>query len=99
MKYQDKEIIICAAVRFEKHVWRGHRHPDALGAMKNTLSFNMNRKEMNAWGVGNDQGFITSRNRYVDRKQAFEIAKASRQLKVNKNLTSTPGMLYSEDIY
>lgn len=41
------------------------------------------------------QGFLTNKNRFVDRKEAMEIAKKQNQL-----INSNPGrVLFSEDIY
>lgn len=89
----NKEIIICAAVRHDNKVWRGHRHPQALAAMKDTLSYTMNRKEMMEQKVGEDQGFLTSTNRYVNRTEAAQIAREAGQI-THKNIE-----LYSEDLY
>lgn len=73
----ELETIICAAVRFDGKVWRGHRHPHAMAAMHDALSWTMTRKQMTEARVDRDQGFITSRNRYVDRKEAMLIQLAA----------------------
>jgi hypothetical protein len=48
-------------------------------------------------GVGeHEQGFLTSHNRFVDRGEAWEIAKKQNQI---VRVTGGEGTLYSEDIY
>lgn len=42
------------------------------------------------------EGFYTNKDRYVDRYEAWEIAKAAFQI---RRITGHPGRLYSEDIY
>lgn len=90
-----KEIIICAAVKYGEKVWLGHRHFQALQAMKDELSYTMNRKQMQKKGVGNEQGFVTSLNRYVDRIDGYQIALASNQVRPETGKV----LLYSEDLY
>lgn len=90
------EKIICAAVRFQGKVWYGHRHHHALEAMKDELSYVMNRKQMIDQRTGSDQGFVTSEGRYVGREEALEIAKRAGQV-VNSD---TDGQrLFSENLY
>jgi hypothetical protein len=92
-----KERIICAAVRFKDQVWMGHRHTHAMEAMRDQLSYTMNRKEMHEQGVGRDQGFVTSKGRYVGREEAWDIAVKAGQL--NNRKSKTVGYLYSEDVW
>ncbi len=92
-----KEIVICAAVEYNGKVWYGHRHHQALAAMKDTLSYDMSRKDMEAAGVDRNQGFVTSMGRFVDREQAHIIAGEAGQITFNKYNENTK--LYSEDIY
>lgn len=44
-------------------------------------------------------GFLTSRGRFVDRKQAFKIAEAAGQIIQRPDVTPTPGTLYTEDLW
>lgn len=43
------------------------------------------------------QGFLTNKNRFVDRKEGWMIAEKSNQI-INKE-SGTEGFLYSEDLY
>ena len=43
-------------------------------------------------------GFLTSKNRFVDRKEAYEIADSQNQI-VHKSGNLNERILYSEDIY
>lgn len=90
------ETIICAAVRFDGRVWRGHRHPHAMQAMHDALSWTMTRKQMTEAQVDRDQGFVTSLNRYVGREEALAIQKAAGIPCFRGEYGSE---LYSEDLY
>ena len=55
----DREIVICSAViATDGTIVRGHRHGDCMMAIDR-----MGKK------VGQEQGFITSKNRYVSRER------------------------------
>ncbi len=90
-----KKLVICAAVKYKKKVWRGNRHADAIRAMNDELSYTMTRKEMSEKCVSLDQGFITSENKYVDRDEAYKIALNAGQVKKN----TVDSRLFSEDLY
>lgn len=45
------------------------------------------------------QGFLTSKNRFVDRKEGMEIALAADQILPERMRILQEGFLYSEDIY
>ena len=85
------EVCICAAVLTEEEiVIRGHRHRDALRAA--ALASCSPKREETA------QGFITSRNRYVDRTEGMRLQRAAHVKSV------APGgyrgrTLFSEDLY
>ena len=76
-----KEIIICSAIKTGGNVIiKGHRHCDCLMAadrMRTPREFLANRVE----------GFITSKNRFVDRAEGHLIH------------TGKKGKLFSEDLY
>jgi hypothetical protein len=88
-----KEIVICSAVKTkEGKIIRGHRHHNCIYAihdMKLTPAENQH---------GDGQGFITSHNRYVDRKEGLKL-----QLAAGIKSADPGGYrgneLYSEDLY
>lgn len=88
--YRDKEIVICAAVvAADGRIFRGHRHNNCLDLM-----YQLKVKQRPDHEA---QGFITSRNRYVDRKEGLRIQKTA------GIPSNEPGgytnELYSEDLY
>lgn len=90
------EIVICAAIKMpDGYIVRGHRHHHCL----QTASSIPRYAEMRV--SGNDQGFITSRNRYVDRAEglALQIAAGIRSVDPNRNGDYHPEILFSEDLY
>ena len=97
---ENKEIIICAAVRIGERVWRGHRHGDALGVMRDELSWTMNRKQLIRYLGKSDveDGFITSKNRFVTREQARKLQDAA-GIKSADKTGYREGTLFSEDLY
>lgn len=91
----DPEIIICAAIRMpDGYIVRGHRHADAIRTASGIPRYHRER----AWGP--NQGFVTSRNRYVDRVEACQIQKAAGIKSVLAGAEGyLHGELYSEDLY
>jgi hypothetical protein len=86
-----KEIVICAAVMSTSgQIIRCHRHHDGFRTLE---ARGLKVEERNR-----GQGFITSRNRYVDRIKAFHI-----QLDAGIKSKAPGGYrglyLYSEDLY
>lgn len=84
------ETVEAAAIRYEGEIYtipRPARHHD--------ITFLMSEL-----GLGpdtmRDQGFVTSTGRFVDRKEACEIAKAAKQIKVK---TGPSHVLFSEDVW
>ena len=71
-------------------VFCGHRHPQCLYQM-----VVMTGKAQHEAGE-EVQGFLTNKNRFVDRKEGAQIALACGQIE-KLNFSST--MLYSEDLY
>ncbi len=84
-----EERLICSANLYPNgKIYRGHRHGDCFRA---------------AAGAGQDsfgakQGFMTSRNRWVDRVEAYRIAKESGQWKDCGNGDIYQEM-FSENLY
>lgn len=93
------EIVICAAIKLpDGYVIRSHRHHNALRVLREIPSY-----EDVKWHHC-DQGFVTSLNRFVGRKEGYEIQKAA-GIKSAREGTEYAGEaylhgeLYSEDLY
>jgi len=100
-----KEYILCAAIWYKdcplglygpKNIDRGivlcgHRHPGIIHQHVTLLG-------KSAFQMGdNEQGFLTSTNRFVDRTEAYQIAVSKGQ--VVKDSSSGKKELFSEDLY
>lgn len=92
------EKILCAAILRKTPIdipiyyqndigkcYLGYRHPDILIAFEGTVSKRLQ-----------DQGFFTSKGRYVDRIEAFKIALSAGQI---LDPLSGQEILYSENLY
>jgi len=92
-----KEFIICAAIRIEDtgKVYYGHRHNHCNEAARGELSWTMNRQEI--LKLEQTQGFITSQNRFVDRKEGLIIALVNNQVLDKAEIRGDS--LHSEDLY
>lgn len=87
-----KEICICAAVKVSNTlIIRGHRHGDCF---KKIAEMATTKKERE----GLVQGFITSKNRFVDRVEGRKIQDKAGIPSVNPE-GYMPGTLFSEDLY
>jgi len=89
---KDKEIVICSAVKTNTgKIFRGHRHGDCMKAIR--------ERHFAVSGKPEDQGFITSLNRYVNRKDGYDLQIKAGIKSVNPDGYCQVGQLYSEDIY
>lgn len=93
-----QEYILCAAIKritprqdttmyYNNDICNieiGYRHHDIIRRFHGDIS-----------RYPEDQGFYTSKGRFVDRREAMIIAKAAGQFDTN----STKEILYSEDLY
>lgn len=106
------ETIIAAAIRvvtpedYRKQMWRGKpMYPEKLIVfeMPPARHHSMLHPMAEQGFRGNhqdDQGFITSTGRYVNRKDAMEIAVAAGQVDPNNRKSgSDSGDLFSEDLW
>ena len=91
LREQHQETCICAAVKTEEgQVIRGHRHHDAMHAAGMAFCRPLRGEE--------GQGFVTSRGRFVDRREGRKLQEAA-------GIGScAPGgyrgdLLFSEDLY
>lgn len=92
----DREICICAAIRMpDGYIVRGHRHGDALHTAANIPRY----QSLTRWPHGDDQGFITSRNRYVNRAEGLLLQETAGIKSANHEGEYWGHELYSEDLY
>lgn len=94
-KSEPDEIVICAAIKIpnnngtEDLIIRGHRHSDCIRS-----AIEMGCSQMSLW----EQGFVTSKNRYVSRPEAYKIQIAA-GIDSAEACGYRPGILFSEDLY
>jgi hypothetical protein len=85
-----KEICICAAIKYEGGIVRGYRHGDCFNTMQ-------------AKGIkrtGDEiQGFITSRNRFVDRAEGRRLQAEAGIESAAEGGYEYDDCLFSEDLY
>jgi hypothetical protein len=97
----DKEIVICSAIRLpDGRIFRGHRHSDCINTAMMAIQWNGGVDPgTHHWSasMARDQGFITSRNRYVDRAEGMRLQRAAGIESVAPG--GYRGQLYSEDLY
>ena len=87
------EFILCASIMFEGKIVSARRHKDCYNLLEGLL-------KVDAVTVGREaQGFLTSKGRFVDRKEGFKIAKANDQIWHNMHDDRDEGKLTSEDLY
>jgi len=102
-----REHILCAAIHYNDGktyddqpsniesgiVITGRRHHNAISTLEQLMP------DHNPDLVTREnQGFITASNRYVDRKEAYQIAKKAGQLLMNLDEQTEP-LLISENLY
>lgn len=89
-----EEFILCASVLFEGKIVSAHRHGDCHRLIRSLLGEGADEN------VGREsQGFLTSKNRHVDRAEGFLIAKANNQIIHTMFDNDETGILTSEDLY
>jgi hypothetical protein len=87
-----KEICICAAIVSENgELIRGHRHRDC----RDTIIRKGGKPSKN-W---EDEGFMTSCNRFVNRQEGMEIMLSISWKSKNPEGYQLCGWLFSEDLY
>lgn len=93
---ERKEFILCAAIRlFNGTIVSGFRHKDCYEVLRDLVPDLTESEEPGR----EDQGFLTSKNRYVDRAEGFKIAKENKQIIHSMFDNDDEGQLTSEDLY
>jgi len=89
-----KEICICSAIKMpDGYIVRGHRHSDCFYTAMKIPRYN---------GIKLDSlpdGFVTSRNRFVNRTEARMIQEKAGIKSVDLHGYTGRYTLYSEDLY
>lgn len=95
-----EETILCAAIWIDDGVEHMHQ-PTKTGLVLCGWGHHCIIQQATVTGFGTrlqrsgeNQGFLTSLNRYVDREEAYHIAEAAGQIWSS----TTPGRLYSDDL-
>jgi hypothetical protein len=93
----DPEICICSAVRLDDgRIIRGHRHNHCI---KVAMEWANAGQEVGRL-TQEQQGFVTSRNRYVTRKEGARLmAEIGWVSRADGRLIRVGDDLYSEDLY
>lgn len=89
---EEKEICICAAIKFKDGlIIRGHRHADCF--------HNIDRRGLGVEYIKDHvQGFVTSRNRFVDREEGRKLQDLAGIKSADKE-GYRHNILFSEDLY
>ncbi len=89
-----QEFCVCAAIKTQDGlIIRGHRHADCYRTLSNRPDY---KNHVKLFII--EEGFITSRNRFVDRKFGRLLQDRAGIPSVNKD-GYRGGILYSEDLY
>jgi len=97
-----EETILCSAIKVAgvndiyDGIYLGHRHHDFASMTKLRLITKAEESMRVLCLVNNTQGFLTSNNRFVNRKEAFLIAKNANQIEESKHKKE---LLFSEYLY
>ena len=83
----SREVVICSAVVADDGmVYRGHRHNNCINLIREVKK------------IPKEQGFITSKNRFVGRKEAYKI-QIEAGIESRDGYHHILGELFSEDLY
>lgn len=98
-KFKVKLIIVSAANRYGDIVLCAPRH-SGPAMFQNIMAFGGMMFLHNWAGDENcEQGFVDQYGTFYDREEAYIIAKRNKQIISNNGRGTTPGMLFSEDLY
>ncbi len=97
LNMEQKEYILCAAIDYNGLIITGYRHGNCYNVLQ-TLRPDIPDNEL----PGRDRcGFLTSLDRFVSRKEAYQIAKANNQLIFGAEASENGeySILISESLY
>lgn len=91
------EVCICAAVQMpDGYVVRGHRHSDCIHTIYGIKRYQTGLSKMYEEII---YGFMTTKNRFVDRKEGLKLQLAAGIKSADKEGSYRGDELYSEDLY
>ena len=86
------EFILCSAINYNEIIISGYRRSDCINFAIKYIAQNVTRDNSIC-------GFLTSKNRFVGRNEAFEIAKRENQIWHKLHDGVDENILISEDLY
>ena len=94
---REKEVCICAAIKMpDGYIVRGHRHNDCIHTIYGIKRYQTGLSKMYEAII---EGFITTRNRFVDRKEGLKLQMAAGIKSADREGKYRGDELYSEDLY
>jgi hypothetical protein len=92
-----QEKILCSAIMYNETVIPGRRHSDCYEVLRALTGIWKNDPRL----PGHDQqGFLTSEGRYVNRREAWAIAEAAGQILYGSDASDEEdNILISENLY
>jgi len=99
---EKPEHILCSAIDYHFTIVCGRRHSDCYDIIKNLYRMYTGKPtDPDDLPDRDKQGFLTSRNRFVSRKEAFVIAKTNNQFchNIHDSDDEEENILISEDLY
>lgn len=94
---EKSEVCICAALLLDDgRVIRGHRHDDCIGTYAKWRNAGQDIPPMTRQ---EQQGFVTSRGRFVDRTEGARLMRAACHYSQHTGLPFQHDLLFSEDLY
>jgi hypothetical protein len=90
----DQEFILCSALDYNGTIISAARHSDCYAIIKKLFDNPVLPER-------DKQGFLTSRNRFVDRWEAWQIAKLNNQIRYGEEASDNgdESILISENLY
>ena len=110
---ENKEFILCSAIHFKNGaettvcgvedgvIICGRRHSDCYATLKGIVDYYSDDAYLHLHLNRDEQGFLTSENRFVSRKEAWDIAKENGQIKFGLEASENGELseLISENLY
>ncbi len=99
VRQAEREVCICAAIRLaDGRVFRCHRHADGIRMVAELVDYQVAGSWDAVHLATHEQGFVTSRNRYVGREEGLSLQKAAGIESACKS-GYRKRELFSEDLY